>query len=161
MIRISRIFFICLLLFFIQVFAMPVMACVQGMEWGMDKLAVEQHLGISLNANDDASSQDSFEVHQIQIGSLPVSRLRLKLDETRGLQHLAYELEDESMTEVLAGLRHRYGPPVTTLSNDNSSDNNQQWIWHTGDDVITVLRSSPNKSFLLAYRPRRIDPSIL
>ena len=138
----------------------PAMACSQGMTWGMDMSAVEQQLGISLEGISDVSDQDLFEVYNLQLGRLPVSRLRLSFAQTQGLQHLAYELDPEVMTEVLAGLRHRYGPPVTTTFDDTARGSKQQWIWHTGDDVITAI-SSGNQPFLLAYRPCRLDPNLL
>ena len=38
-----------LLLVLIQLTPAPVMACVEGLSWGMDLLSVERHLGVSLN----------------------------------------------------------------------------------------------------------------
>lgn len=161
MIFIGRELALFLLLILLQLsISQPATACSQGMTWGMDISAVEQQLGVSLEGIDKASEQKLFEAHDLQIGLLPVSRLRLHFAETKGLQHLAYELDPEAMTEVLAGLRHRYGPPVSTTLDDSARGSKQQWIWHTGDDVITAI-SSGNQPFLLAYRPCRLDPNLL
>ena len=63
------------------------------------------------------------------------------------------------MTEVLAGLRYRFGPPVGT-NVDAEGDSQQQWIWHTGEDVIVAVKSN-QRPFLLSYRPSLLDPSYL
>ena len=36
------------------------------------------------------------------------------------------------MTEVLAGLRYRFGPPVRTNVEVEEGFHQQKWIWHTG-----------------------------
>ncbi len=36
----------------------------------------------------------------------------------------------------------------------------QQWIWHTGEDVIVAVKSE-QRPFLLSYRPSLLDPSFL
>ena len=36
----------------------------------------------------------------------------------------------------------------------------QQWIWHTGEDVITAVKNE-DSPFLLSYRPSLLDPSFL
>ena len=84
----------------------------------------------------------------------------MHIDKEMGLDHLAYEINSEHLTEVLAGLRHRFGTPVSTSIEDGSSLSQQQWIWHTGEDIITALRSD-EKPFLLSYRPSVLDPSYL
>ncbi len=64
------------------------------------------------------------------------------------------------MTEVLAGLRYRFGPSVGISVDIEGSSPQQQWIWHTGEDVIVAVKSD-QKPFLLFYRPSLPDPSIL
>ena len=64
------------------------------------------------------------------------------------------------MTEVLAGLRHRFGTPVGTTLDLEHGYANQQWIWPTGEDVITAVRSE-KKPFLLFSRPSLLEPSFL
>ena len=36
----------------------------------------------------------------------------------------------------------------------------QQWIWHTGEDVIVAVKSE-HRPFVLSYRPSLLDPSFL
>ena len=47
-----------------------------------------------------------------------MNSLRVLVEEENGLQQIAYEIayeiDYENMTEVLAGLRHRFVPPVGT-----------------------------------------------
>ena len=64
------------------------------------------------------------------------------------------------MTEVLAGLRTRFGTPIETSFDIDSGSSQQQWVWHTGDDVITAIKSDESP-FLLAYKPSLLDPSFL
>ncbi len=64
------------------------------------------------------------------------------------------------MTEVLAGLRYRFGPPVRTNVEVEEGFHQQKWIWHTGEDVIVAL-SSKQSPFLLSYRPSLLDLSFL
>ena len=65
------------------------------------------------------------------------------------------------MTEVLAGLRLRFGPPAgTNVDIESGSSSQQQWIWHTGEDVIVAVKSD-QRPFLLSYRPSLLDPSFL
>ena len=45
------------------------------------------------------------------------------------------------MTEVLAGLRHRFGTPVGRSDDVDSRSPQQQLIWHTLEDVITVFKT--------------------
>ena len=64
------------------------------------------------------------------------------------------------MNEVLAGLRHPFGPPVSTSFDVDGKSPHQQWVWHTGEDVITAVKKE-GKPFLLFYRPSLLDPSFL
>ena len=149
-----------LLLVLIQLNAMPVNACVEGLSWGMDLQSVERHLGASLNPVQEEASKDLFEVRDFQISGLPVNRLRVRVEDDHGLKQLAYEMDYENMTEVLAGLRHRFGPPVGTSVDIDGRSPQQQWIWHTGEDVITAVKNE-ERPFLLSYRPSLLDPSFL
>ena len=96
----------------------------------------------------------------IQISGLPVETLRAWIENERGLRQLAYEIDNEKMTEVLAGLRYRFGPPVGTNVDVEEVFPQQKWIWHTGEDVIVALKSNQSP-FLLSYRPSLLDPSFL
>ena len=146
--------------FFIQIFSQPVYACVEGLKWGMDLTNVESHLGVSLIPIKEKTNQNLFEVKDIQISGLPVEVLRVRIENKDGLRQLAYEIDNENMTEVLAGLRYRFGPPVGTSVDVEGSSPQQQWIWHTGEDVIVAVKSE-QRPFLLSYRPSLLDPSFL
>ena len=146
--------------FLIQVFSQPVDACVEGLRWGMDLPNVESHLGVSLIPIKEKINQNLFEVKDIQISGLPVEALRVRIEKEDGLRQLAYEINNENMTEVLAGLRYRFGPPVGTNADIEEGDSQQQWIWHTGEDVIVAVKSN-ERPFLLSYRPSLLDPSFL
>ena len=96
-----------------------------------------------------------------QISDLSVDALRVRIEKESGLKQLAYEIDNENMTEVLAGLRYRFGPPVgTNVDVAGGSSSQQQWIWHTGEDVIVAVKSD-QRPFLLSYRPSLLDPSFL
>ena len=146
--------------FLIQVFAQPVDACVEGLKWGMDLSNVETHLGVSLIPIKEKTNQNLFEVKDIQISGLPVEALRVRIEKEAGLRQLAYEIDNENMTEVLAGLRYRFGSPVGTNVDIEDGSSEQQWIWHTGEDLIIAVRSN-HRPFLLSYRPSLLDPSFL
>ena len=94
------------------------------------------------------------------MSGLPVKSLRIRLEDQYGLNQLAYEMEYENMTEVLAGLRHRFGPPVGTSDDFDGRSTQQKWIWHTGEDLITAVKTEERK-FILSYRPSLLDPSFL
>ena len=138
--------------FLIQVFSQPVDACVEGLKWGMDLSSVETHLGVSLSPIKEKTNQNLFEVKDIQISGLPVEALRVRIEKEAGLRQLAYEIGNENMTEVLAGLRYRFGSPVGTNVDIENSSPEQSWIWHTGEDLIVAVRSN-HRPFLLSYRP--------
>ena len=106
------------------------------------------------------NNQNLFEVKDIQISGLPVEALRVRIEKDDGLKQLAYEIDNENMTEVLAGLRYRFGPPVGTSVDVEGGSPQQQWIWHTGEDVIVAVKSE-QRPFLLSYRPSLLDPSFL
>ena len=160
MTKASRFILIIFFAFLIQVFSQPVDACVDGLRWGMDLPNVESHLGVSLTPLKEKINQNLFEVKDIQISGLPVEALRFRIEEEDGLRQLAYEIDNENMTEVLAGLRYRFGPPVGTSVDVDEGSPQQQWIWHTGEDVIVAVKSN-QRPFLLSYRPSLLDPSFL
>ena len=130
-------------------------ACVPGLEWGMNRDSLETRLGVPLNE----AEPSILEAKAVLIGELPVSRLRLRMGD-HGLQQLVYELQPDSMTEVLAGLRSRYGSPVSTSLENEHQPMQQIWVWNTGNDCITAVRAGED-SFLLSYRPSRLDPALL
>jgi len=118
MTKASKYILIIIVSFLIQVFSQPVDACVEGLRWGMDLPNVESHLGVSLIPIKEKINQNLFEVKDIQISGLPVEALRVRIEKEDGLRQLAYEINNENMTEVLAGLRYRFGPPVGTNADD-------------------------------------------
>ena len=160
MAKASKYILIIVFAFLIQVFSQPVDACVEGLKWGMDLSNVETHLGVSLIPIKEKTNQNLFEVKDIQISGLPVEALRVRIDKEAGLRQLAYEIDNENMTEVLAGLRYRFGSPVGTNVDIEDGSPEQQWIWHTGEDLIIAVRSN-HRPFLLSYRPSLLDPSFL
>ena len=160
MTKASRYVVIALLFFIIQLTPEPAIACVQGLEWGMDLSSVESHLGTPLKRIQESVNSDLFEVSHFQMSGIPVKSLRVRVADEYGLKQLAYEMDYENMTEVLAGLRHRFGPPVGTSLDVDGRSPQQQWIWHTGEDVITAVKSE-ERPFVLAYRPSLLDPSFL
>ena len=149
-----------LLFFLIQLTPLPAMACIEGLSWGMDRSSVETHLGVSLSPINEEASRGLYEVKDFQMSGIPVNSLRVRVEDETGLKQLAYEMDYENMTEVLAGLRHRFGPPVGTSVDVDGSSPQQQWIWHTGEDVIVAVKSE-QRPFLLSYRPSLLDPSFL
>jgi len=108
----SKYILIIIFAFLIQIYSQPVFACVEGLTWGMDLQKIESHLGISFSPIKEETTQNLFEVKDIQISGLPVEVLRVRIENEDGLKQLAYEIDNENMTEVLAGLRYRFGPPV-------------------------------------------------
>ena len=160
MTKASKYILIIVFAFLIQVFSQPVDACVEGLRWGMDLPNVEHHLGVSLIPIKEKTNQNLFEVKDIQISGLPVEALRVRIEKEAGLRQLAYEIDNENMTEVLAGLRYRFGSPVGTNVDIEDGSPEQQWIWHTGEDLIVAVRSN-HRPFLLSYRPSLLDPSFL
>ena len=137
------------------------MACIPGLQWGMDSSSVEQRLEVSLETarSLDADSSAIYRVSDQHIGEIPVEQLDLRFG-NQGLEQLVYSLPSESMTEVLAGLRTRYGSPVSTTIKHSDQAPQQVWIWNTEDDCITAVRAEDEK-FLLSYRPSRLRPSLL
>ena len=160
MTKASKYILIIVFAFLIQIFSQPVDACVEGLKWGMDLSNVETHLGVSLIPIKEKTNQNLFEVKDIQISGLPVEALRVRIEKEAGLRQLAYEIDNENMTEVLAGLRYRFGSPVGTNVDIEDGSPEQQWIWHTGEDLIIAVRSN-HRPFLLSYRPSLLDPSFL
>ena len=160
MTKASKYILIIVFAFLIHVFSQPVDACVEGLKWGMDLSNVETHLGVSLIPIKEKTNQNLFEVKDIQISGLPVEALRVRIEKEAGLRQLAYEIDNENMTEVLAGLRYRFGSPVGTNVDIEDGSPEQQWIWHTGEDLIVAVRSN-HRPFLLSYRPSLLDPSSL
>ena len=138
------------------------MACIPGLQWGMDSSIVEQRLEVSLGTARSAAGNDSsalYRVNKIHIGDLPVEQLDLRFG-SKGLNQLVYSLQGDAMTEVLAGLKTRYGSPVSTTMGHGDQGRQQIWIWNTGDDCITAVRPD-DQTFLLSYRPSRLRPSLL
>ena len=160
MTKASKYILIIVFAFLIQIFSQPVDACVEGLKWGMDLSNVETHLGVSLIPIKEKTNQNLFEVKDIQISGLPVEALRVRIEKEAGLRQLAYEIDNENMTEVLAGLRYRFGSPVGKNVDFEDGSPEQQWIWHTGEDLIVAVRSN-HRQFLLSYRPSLLDPSFL
>ena len=161
MTKASKYILIIVFAFLIQIYySQPVFACVVGLTWGMDLQKIESHLGISFSPIKEETIQNLFEVKDIQISGLPVEVLRVRIENEDGLKQLAYEIDNENMTEVLAGLRYRFGPPVGTSVDVEGGSPQQQWIWHTGEDVIVAVKSE-HRPFVLSYRPSLLDPSFL
>ena len=146
--------------FLIQICSQPVDACVEGLKWGMDLSNVETHLGVSLIPIKENTNQNLLEVKDLQISGLPVDTMRVRIEKEAGLKQLAYEIDNENMIEVLAGLRYRFGPPVGTNVEDEGSASQQQWIWHASEDVIVAIKSE-RRPFVLFYRPSLLDPAFL
>ena len=73
------------LLFLIQFTPQPVMACVEGLYWGMGMSSLESHLGVSLTSIEETEGIDVFEVKNYQISGLPVNSLRVLVEEEYGL----------------------------------------------------------------------------
>ena len=132
MTKASKYILIIVFAFLIQIFSQPVDACVEGLKWGMDLSNVETHLGVSLIPIKEKTNQNLFEVKDIQISGLPVEALRVRIEKDAGLRQLAYEIDNENMTEVLAGLRYRFGSPVGTNVDIEDGSPEQQCICHTG-----------------------------
>jgi hypothetical protein len=136
-------------------------ACIPGLQWGMDSSSVEQRLEVSLDTarSLDEDSSAVYRVSNQHIGEIPVEQLDLRFG-NHGLEQLVYSLPRDSMTEVLAGLRTRYGSPVSTTIKHTDQVPQQVWIWNTEDDCITAVRAEDQR-FLLSYRPSRLRPSLL
>ena len=160
MTKASKYILIIVCVFLFQVFSQPVYACVEGLKWGMDLSNVETHLGVSLIPIKEKTNQNLFEVKDIQISGLPVEALTVRIEKEDGLKQLAYEIDNKNMTEVLAGLRFRFGSPIGTNVDVEDGFSQQQWIWHTGEDVIVAVKSN-QRPFMLSYRPSLLDPSFL
>ena len=160
MTKASKYILIIVFVFLIQICSQPVFACVEGLTWGMDLQKIETHLGISFSPIKEETTQNLFEVKDIQISGLPVEVLRVRIENEDGLKQLAYEIDNENMTEVLAGLRYRFGPPIGTSVDVEGASPQQQWLWHTGEDVIVAVKSE-HRPFVLSYRPSLLDPSFL
>ena len=151
--------FVCCIFLFLLT-PKPALACIEGLYWGMDISSVQSHLGVALQPLDTSKTNDLYKVKNLKISNLPVISLCLRIEDEHGLRQLAYEMEYENMTEVLAGLRFRFGPPVETNVEIDGRSPHQQWIWHTGEDVITAIKSDQSP-FLLSYKPSLLDPYFL
>ena len=75
-----------------------------------------------------------------------VNTLHVRIGEEYGLNQLAYEIDYENMIEILAGLKYRFGPPVGKSVDVDGRYPEQQWIWHTSEDVITAVKSDKDLS---------------
>ena len=149
-----------LFLLLIQLTPLPAMACIEGLSWGMDLSSVEKYLDVSFIPAEKEVSRELYEVRNFKMSGIPVNTLRVRIEDENGLKQIAYEMDYENMTEVLAGLRYRFGPPVGTSVDVDGSSPQQQWIWHTGEDVIVAIKTEQSP-FLLSYRPSLLDPSFL
>ena len=140
--------------------ACPVDACVQGLAWGMPFEQVRSHLGESQAVNEQKSGR--YVMRAVMLDRLPVDQATFEVDPVKGLTNLAYEFAIDDMTEVLAGLRARHGKPLST-SLEHDQQNDQVWVWNTGEDLITAVKSESagKQVFLIAYRPSRLRPEIL
>ena len=143
----------------------PLEACVQGLTWGMPLDQVRQELGDTQQLDSqqlDSQQPKRFVAKQVRLDRLPVTQVIFELDETEGLQSLAYEFAMDDMNEVLAGLRARHGQPIST-NTELKNQFEQIWIWNTGEDLITAVRHFDNKNnqFLISYRPSRLRPENL
>ena len=138
----------------------PVNACVEGLVWGMPLEQVTAHLGEGKAVNEQQSGR--YITRDVLLDRLPVSQVTFEVDATKGLTKLAYEFAIDDMTEVLAGLRARHGPPLST-SLDHHNRNDQLWVWNTGEDLITAVKSTSmgRQQFLISYRPSRLRPNNL
>ena len=135
-------------------------ACVEGLAWGMPFEQVAIHLGQGQALNEE---QDGCYIKRdVFLDRLPVSQATFEVDPEQGLTKLAYEFAIDDMTEVLAGLRAQHGPPLST-SLDHDSHNDQVWVWNTGEDLITAVKSEAagQQAFLISYRPSRLRPEML
>ena len=143
----------------------PLEACVQGLTWGMPLDQVRQELGDTQQLDSqqlDSQQPKRFVAKQVRLDRLPVTQVIFELDETEGLQSLAYEFAMDDINEVLAGLRARHGQPIST-NTELKNQFEQIWIWNTGEDLITAVRHFDNKNnqFLISYRPSRLRPETL
>ncbi|MAR08384.1 MAG: hypothetical protein CL681_00235 [Blastopirellula sp.] len=143
----------------------PLEACVQGLTWGMPLDQVRQELGDTQQLDSqqlDSQQPKRFVAKQVRLDRLPVTQVIFELDETEGLQSLAYEFAMDDMNEVLAGLRARHGQPIST-NTELKNQFEQIWIWNTGEDLITAVRHFDNKNnqFLISYRPSRLRSETL
>ena len=135
-------------------------ACVEGLAWGMPFEQVAIHMGEGEVVNEERSGR--YVTRDVFLDRLPVSQATFEVDPDKGLTNLAYEFAIDDMTEVLAGLRARHGPPLST-SLEHDSHNDQVWVWNTGEDLITAVKteSDSQQAFLISYRPSRLKPETL
>ena len=138
----------------------PVVACVEGLAWGMPLEQVTNHLGESQPVDQEQTRR--FIARDVLLDRLPASRATFDVDPDQGLTNLAYEFAIDDMTEVLAGLRARHGSPLST-SIEEADSSDQIWVWNTGEDLITAVKRKANdeQKFLLSYRPSRLHPQTL
>ena len=135
-------------------------ACVEGLAWGMPFEQVAIHLGEGQVVKEEQAGR--YVKRDVFLDRLPVSQATFEVDLEKGLTNLAYEFAIDDMTEVLAGLRAQHGPPLST-SLDHESHNDQVWVWNTGEDLITAVKSdnAGQQAFLISYRPSRLRPETL
>ena len=147
---------VCLWLFGV---APPSLACVEGLSWGMTLDQVKAHLGETHSTGD--SQLQRYIAHDVKLDQIPVSQMMFDLDQDAGLRSLAYEFNVDDMTEILASLRARHGQPVSTSIEDKRHIE-QLWVWNTGEDLITAVKSDTAncQQFLISYRPSRLHPDM-
>ena len=140
--------------------ASQVSACVEGLEWGMTLDQVTAHLGATRQADPDQPQK--YQALNARLDEIPVIQSTFELTPETGLRTLAYEFEVSDMTEVLAGLRHRYGQPLS-MNIEDRQVNQQLWVWNTGEDLVTAVNSNSvgRQQFLISYRPSRLRPNTL
>ena len=108
------------------------MACFPGLQWGMDSSTVEERLNVSLETarSLDANSSVVYRLSNQHIENLSVEELDLRISD-QGLEQLVYSLPSDSMTEVLAGLKARYGSPISMSIKHLGQIPRQFWIFLT------------------------------
>ena len=121
---------------------------------------VKAHLGDTQPTGD--IQRHRYIAHDVKLDQIPVSQVMFDLDPAAGLRSLAYEFNVDDMTEVLASLRARHGQPLSTSIEDRRHME-QHWVWNTGDDLITAVKSDTEnrQQFLISYRPSRLRPEML
>ena len=129
-----------------------------GLELTLEQ--VKAHLGDTQPTGD--SQRHRYIAHDVKLDQIPVSQMMFDLDQAAGLRSLADEFNVDDMTEVLASLRVSHGQPLTTSIEDRRYTE-QLWVWNTGDDLITALKSDTanRQQFLISYRPSRLRPEML
>ena len=104
-----------LLLFLFEEQKQPAFATIERFSWGIDLSSFESHLGVGFGQLDKGKTKDLCEIRNFKMNWIPIISLRLRIKKQYGLNQLAYEIDDENMTEVLAVLRTRFSTPIETI----------------------------------------------